>query len=138
MRRRLGGWFVRTGRADQLTSRDQHTYLTAGLRPILLPPRLATLLTRLTTEPEPQRRLKLPPSYDTPRWLFPGLVPGQPIANHALTTRLSRHGINVRTARNGALAALAADLPAPVLADLLGMHIHTAIRWVGYARGDWA
>ena len=92
----------------------------------------------MATEPEPQRRLKLPPSYDTPRWLFPGLVPGQPIANHALTTRLSRHGINVRTARNGALAALAADLPAPVLADLLGMHIHTAVRWVGYARGDWA
>jgi len=124
--------------ADQLTSKDQHTYLTVGLHPILLPPRLGALLKRLAAEPEPQRRLKLPPSRDTPRWLFPGLVPGQPIANHALTTRLSRHGINVRTARNGALAALAADLPAAILADLLGMHIHTAVRWVGYARGDWA
>ena len=65
-------------------------------------------------------------------------MPEQPIANHALTTRLSRHGINVRIARNGALSALAADLPASVLADLLGMHINTAVRWVGYARGDWA
>jgi hypothetical protein len=54
-----------------------------------------------------------------------------------LTTRLSRHDINVRIARNGALAALAADLPA-VLADLLGMHINTAIRWVRYAGRDWA
>jgi hypothetical protein len=129
---------IRNLTADQLTSKDQHTYLTAGLRPILLPPRLATLLTRLATTPEPQRRLKLPPSHDAPRWLFPGLVPGQPIANHALTTRLSRYGINVRAARNGALVALAADLPAAVLADLLGIHIHTAVRWVGYARGDWA
>ena len=64
-------------------------------------------------------------------------MPGQPIANHALTTRLSRYDINVRIARNGALAALAADLPAAVLADLLGMHINTAIRWVRYAGRDW-
>jgi hypothetical protein len=40
--------------------------------------------------------------------------------------------------RNGALAALAADLPAAILADLLGMHVHTAVRWVTYARRDWA
>ena len=65
-------------------------------------------------------------------------MPGQPIANHALTTRLSRYDINVRIARNGALAALAADLPAAVLADLLGMHINTAVRWVKYVGRDWA
>ena len=33
---------------------------------------------------------------------------------------------------------LAADLPAPILADLLGLHITTAVRWVGYARRDWS
>ncbi|RPK59099.1 hypothetical protein EES42_36420 [Streptomyces sp. ADI95-17] len=44
----------------------------------------------------------------------------------------------VRAARNSALAALAADLPSPILADLTGMHRHTAIRWVAYARRDWA
>ncbi|HZD02452.1 MAG TPA: hypothetical protein VFA46_20365 [Actinomycetes bacterium] len=32
----------------------------------------------------------------------------------------------------------AADLPATILADLLGMHVHTAVRWVTYARRDWA
>jgi hypothetical protein len=31
-----------------------------------------------------------------PRMLFPGRVPGQPIANHALTTRVNRHRISVR------------------------------------------
>ncbi|MCX4851756.1 hypothetical protein [Streptomyces sp. NBC_00893] len=45
--------------------------------------------------------------------------------------------IPVRTARNGALAALAADLPSPILADETGMHRHTALRWVAYARRDW-
>jgi hypothetical protein len=40
--------------------------------------------------------------------------------------------------REAALAALAADLPAAILADLLGMHRNTAVRWVTYARRDWA
>jgi hypothetical protein len=34
--------------------------------------------------------------------------------------------------------ALAADLPAAIIADLLGMHVNTAIRWVRYAGRDWA
>ena len=116
--------------ADQLSCQGKHTYLTAGRRPALIPPRLANLLQDLATKPEPQRRLSVHADRRAAQWLFPGLVPGQPIANHALTTRLSRHDINVRISRNGALAALAADLPAAVLADLLGMHINTAVRWV--------
>ena len=130
--------------ADQLSSaqliscQGNHTYLTAGRRPALLPPRLATLLQDLATKPEPQRRLSVHADRRAAQWLFPGLVPGQPIANHALTTRLGRHDINVRIVRNGALAALAADLPAAVLADLLGMPINTAVRWVKYVGRDWA
>jgi hypothetical protein len=73
-----------------------------------------------------------------PHWLFPGRVPGQPIDNHSLTNRLNRHGISARPARNGALMALASDLPAAIMADLLGMHINTAIRWVNLAGRDWA
>jgi hypothetical protein len=32
----------------------------------------------------------------------------------------------------------ATDLPAPVVADALGIHIETAARWSKYARRDWA
>jgi hypothetical protein len=74
---------------------------------------------------------------DAPRWLFPGRVPGQPIDLRSLITQLNRHGISARPARNGALAALASDLPAAVLADFLGLHVNTAVRWVTYARKDW-
>jgi hypothetical protein len=74
---------------------------------------------------------------DAPRWLFPGRIPGQPLDLHSLTNQLNRHGISARPARNGALAALAADLPAAVLADFLGIHVNTAVRWVTYARQDW-
>ncbi|MFJ1546432.1 hypothetical protein [Streptomyces sp. NPDC088246] len=73
-----------------------------------------------------------------PRWLFPGMVPGKAISAHGMTQKLGRHGIPVRTARNAALAALAADLPSPILADVTGTHHHTAIHWVAYARRDWA
>ncbi|MGH3192300.1 MAG: hypothetical protein ACRDPY_48345 [Streptosporangiaceae bacterium] len=55
-----------------------------------------------------------------------------------MTQKLGRHGITVRAARNAALAALATDLPAAILADLLGLHVNTAVRWVTYARRDWA
>jgi hypothetical protein len=77
----------------------------------------------------------IPHGPNAPRWLFPGRVPGQPIDGHSLTNLLNRHGISARPARNGALAA---DLPAAILADLLGLHVNTAVRWVTYARRGWA
>lgn len=73
---------------------------------------------------------------EAPRWVFPGRVPGQPLDLHSLMTQLHRHGISARPARNGVLAALA-DLPAPDLADFLGIHVNTAVRWVTHARQDW-
>jgi hypothetical protein len=101
-----------------------------------LPPRLGAIMGELADRPP--TRLMIHHGPDAPRWLFPGRVPGQPIDNHSLTNRLNRHGISARPARNGALMALAADLPAAIIADLLGMHINTAIRWVKYAGRDWA
>lgn len=55
-----------------------------------------------------------------------------------MTQKLNRHGIKVRAARISALAALGADLPGPILADLTGMHRNTALRWAAYAKRDWA
>ncbi|MEV0193390.1 hypothetical protein AB0I39_33280 [Kitasatospora purpeofusca] len=52
-----------------------------------------------------------------------------------MTQKLNRLGIS---ARKSALTALAAHLPSPILTDLTGMHRRTAIRWVAYARRDWA
>lgn len=121
--------------ADQLTEQGDDTYLAAGRHPILLPPRLGVMLRSLASRPPTP--LMIPHGPNTPRWLFPGRVPGQPIDGHSLTNLLNRHGITVRLARNGALAALAADLPAAILADLLGLHVNTAVRWVTYARRDW-
>jgi hypothetical protein len=121
--------------ADRGAVAGDDTYLTVGRHPALLPPRLGVMLRSLASRPPTP--LMIPHGPNTPRWLFPGRVPGQPIDGHSLTNLLNRHGITVRLARNGALAALAADLPAAILAELLGLHVNTAVRWVTYARRDW-
>jgi hypothetical protein len=121
---------------DHLDFGGEHDYLTLGSHPVLLPPLLAGLLRHLAEQPEPRPQMSR--NNPGPRWLFPGMVPGKPMSAHAMTQKLGRHGISVRAARNTAIAALAADLPTAILADLTGMHRHTALRWADYARRDWA
>jgi hypothetical protein len=53
-------------------------------------------------------------------------MPGQPLTASTLSKKLTRHGINSRPGRH--IISLASDLPAPVLAELTGMHINTAVR----------
>lgn len=74
----------------------------------------------------------------TTRWLFPGHLPARPITASRLGARLSPLGIDARAARRAALIQLAAQLPAPVLADSLGITVTTAADWVKAAGGDWA
>ncbi|GAA5768853.1 hypothetical protein [Streptosporangium roseum] len=38
----------------------------------------------------------------------------------------------------GGLVALVDDIPAPILADILGLHINTAVRWANIAKRDWS
>jgi len=71
------------------------------------------------------------------QWLFPGGSPGRHITAERLRERLAEHGLSLRSTRNAALMALAAELPTPVLADLLGLHVNTSVEWVRAAQGDW-
>ncbi|WP_327643760.1 hypothetical protein [Micromonospora zamorensis] len=63
--------------ADQLTEHGDDTYLAVGQHPILLPPRLGSLLQSLASRPP--KPLMIPHGPNTPAWLFPGRIPGQPI-----------------------------------------------------------
>ena len=63
-------------------------------------------------------------------WLFPGQNHGAPLSRDSLTDRLAKFSIRARHARAGALASLAQELPAPVIARLTGLHIVAATRWV--------
>ena len=59
-------------------------------------------------------------------WLFPGHLPGRPITAGQIGQRLGRLGINAQTGRRAALLQLAIEVPAAVLAGLLGMATTTA------------
>jgi hypothetical protein len=86
-----------------------------------------------------------PPAADTPhwatretsRWLFPGGQPGQPISAYRLAERLRQLGLRPGPARSTALFGLAAELPAALLARLLGIHISVAVAWQRASSGDW-
>ncbi|MFQ6326941.1 hypothetical protein ACLMAL_12465 [Nocardia sp. CWNU-33] len=69
--------------------------------------------------------------------LFPGFDRRRPLDRGTFGTRLNQHGITPHASRNTALVTLATELPAAVLADLLGLHPGTAVRWVRIAKRDW-
>jgi hypothetical protein len=70
-------------------------------------------------------------------WLFAGGHPGSHAAA-GLHRKLKRHDLpDADRSRAAALISLAAELPAPILADLLGLHINTATAWARHAQSDW-
>jgi hypothetical protein len=121
---------------DDFQQRQDRSYLVLDRHPVLLPPRLADLLGRQASTARSTSAL----GRSMPRtlWLFPGRSPGGHVSPNRLSHKLMRHGIHARAARNAALLTLAADLPVPVLADLLGLHVSTATRWARYVQRDWA
>jgi hypothetical protein len=123
-------------RPHQVEEDANGVYLVIGSHRALLPPALGVLVVELRGSAPPASIFGS--SASTSDWLFPGLVPGQHLADNYLVKLLNGAGIRTRTARNSALISLAADLPAPILADLLGLHINTAVRWVRRSKRDWA
>ncbi len=116
---------------EHLSTNGPDDYLVFGAQPALLPPKLATLIRTLDTPsraplPSPARR-----------WLFPAPRLDDHPDPGRLALLLNQIGIYTRPARGGALCGLAGDLPAPVLADLLGISINTATRWGAIAGRDW-
>ncbi|MEU1721561.1 hypothetical protein [Nonomuraea sp. NPDC005692] len=73
---------------------------------------------------------------DTPR-LFPGGQPGRPISATHLGKRLKGLGIQPGQARSTALFQLATELPAALLARMLGIHIDVAVAWRRASSGGW-
>jgi len=126
---------IRFLRSEHLHQRDEETYLDIGTPALPIPPKLAALLRQLVDDPAQQPRIA--GDHPGPGWLFPGLLPGRPAGPSGFSRKLLEHGIDARPARNGALVALVADIPPPILADLLGLHVNTAVRWAGVARRDW-
>lgn len=112
-----------------------HTvHLRLGREPVALPEPLACLITGLLARRRGHAALG---DQGTSPWLFPGGRPGQPISAYQLAERLRQLGLRPAQSRTTALFGLATELPAAVLARLLGTHIKVAVEWQHASAGDW-
>lgn len=119
---------------SQITCHDDGVTIQLGQHDVPVPEPLGKLLLTLIADGKPYTGIGTPPER---KWLFPGLLPGRPITPARLADRLRALGIPVRAGRRAALTDLAAQMPAAVLADLLGLHPTTAVKWMHQAGANW-
>ena len=106
-----------------------------GREPVVLPEPLDALVLQLAATRRGHAAIG---DQGTSAWLFPGGQPGRPISAFRMSERLRQLGIRPGQARSAALFQLATDLPAAVLARMLGIHISVAVAGQRAAAGDWA
>lgn len=119
---------------DDIDINHDHVALRLGREPVVVPEPLADLIRQLVANRQGHASI----GHDTStRWLFPGGRPGQPISSYRLSERLRQIGLQPGQARSTALFQLASELPAALLARLLGIHISVAVKWQRASSGDW-
>jgi len=119
---------------DDIDTSNDTVKLRLGSIPVALPEPLATLTHDLVAT---RRGHATTGDHGTSPWLFPGGQPGRPISADRLGERLRQLGIRPSQARSTALFQLATELPAAVLARMLGIHIKVAVQWQHVSAGDW-
>jgi hypothetical protein len=119
---------------EHVHAAEHEVRLRLGREPIVLPEPLDALVRELIGSRHGHATLG---DQGTSRWLFPGGQPGQPISAHRLGERLQRLGLQPGQARSTALFGLATELPAALLARLLGINISVAVTWQRASAGDW-
>jgi hypothetical protein len=120
-------------RADQITDVDGTVSVRFDAVSIELPDPLDELVRDHLT-----RRGQASYASRPDQWLFPGGLPGKHIVTENIRSQLVARGIQPSHARKAALFQLAAEVPAPILAELLGLSITTATRWATLAARDWS
>lgn len=121
-------------RAEQITLEDDGRVLvTFDTVPIEMPPGLDSLLRRFLAK-------RGTPSIASREhgWLFPGRHPGRHLVREAFRGHLVAVGIKPGHSRHAAMFSLAGEVPAPVLAELIGVASKTAVKWAALASRDWS
>ena len=114
--------------------RHDQPRLRLGDEPVVLPEPLAALIREQVACRKGHAVLG---DQGSSPWLFPGGQPGRPISAYQLGQRLRLLGLRPAQARSTALFQLATELPAALLARMLGIHIAVAVAWQHASAGDW-
>jgi hypothetical protein len=120
---------------DRVQVSDDEVRIRLGDEPVVLPEPLAALAVQVLARRRGKAALGDPGNSP---WLFPGGQPGRPLSAFGLGERLRHLGLHPGQARSTALFQLATELPAVVLARMLGIHITVAAAWQRASSGDWA
>lgn len=140
---RLGGLFtllfaqplsrIVAMRTNQITMHtDGRVDVTFSTIPVQMP----TIVDQIIRDHLQQRGKSLYASRGT-QWLFPGGNPGHHLQTENIRSQLVAIGIKPYESRKAALFQLAGEMPAPVLAELLGIPDSTAADWAKLAARDW-
>jgi hypothetical protein len=127
---------VATMTTDQVAITETGVTVRFGTQSIAVPEPLGGFITTLVATGR-QHHIGIGTPSGT-IWLFPGHLPGRPITALRLGQRLTPFGIDARAGRRAAQTQLAAQVPAIVLTEMLGISVGTAVDWVHAAGGDWA
>ena len=119
---------------DHVRLSDGQVLLRLGHEPVVIPEPQAGLTRQLIADRHGHAAIG---NQGTSPWLFPGGQPGRPISSYQLNDRLRQLGLHPGQDRSTALFQLAADLPAALLARMLGIHIAVAVAWQRASSGDW-
>jgi hypothetical protein len=71
-------------------------------------------------------------------WLFPGYHPGTHLDPQSIMQRLRKLGVNLLSGRNSALQNLVAEVPPPLVAELLGYSYQVTQRHAELAAQPWS
>jgi hypothetical protein len=119
---------------DQVERDRDAVRLRLGTTPLTLPDPVADLALEVLDRHRGHATIG---AHDPSPWLFPGGQPGRPIHPSHLGSRLKTLGIQPGHDRGTALFQLASELPAALLAQLLGIHVDVAVAWQHVSAGDW-
>ncbi len=119
---------------DDVQLTNEQVRLRLGRDPILIPAPLDQLIRCLVATRSAHAVVG---SRQATPWLFPGGQPGRHLSAFRMAERLRELGIHASRARSAALFQLATELPAAVLARMLGIHISVAAAWQRASAGDW-
>lgn len=119
-------------KTTQITYVDDSLHVTFRTIAIPMPAPLGSLIAEHLND----RGLSLHASRGT-GWLFPGGSPGRHLNTENMRGQLVAIGMKPYEGRKATLFQLAADVPAAVLGELIGISANNAAEWARLAARDW-
>lgn len=120
-------------RSSQVDAGDDRVLVTFDREPVEMPPGLDDHIRRHLGA-----RGKASYASRDNGWLFPGGIPSRQLQTENVRAQLVELGIKPHDNRKTALFQLAATIPTPVLADLVGISSNTAVRWATLTSRSWS